>query len=94
MLPRSSFVLFITKYEHFILYNFINLIIFQDCIRDKDSGLYTKDLRLVDEDLSNVVILDNSPYAYRNFPGILKLLLVHCITISLIFYLLIRLYSL
>ena len=77
MLLCSSFVLFITKYEHFIFYNRINLNIFQDCSYDKDSGHYTKDLRLVDKDLSNVVILDNSPCAYKNFPGISKLLLVY-----------------
>ena len=34
-----------------------------------EDGTYTKDLKLVDKDLSNVVILDNSPAAYKYFQG-------------------------
>ena len=30
---------------------------------------YTKNLKLVDKNLSNIVILDNSPHAYENFKG-------------------------
>lgn len=32
-------------------------------------GCYTKDLSIVNEDLSSVFILDNSPGAYRYNPG-------------------------
>ena len=32
-------------------------------------GSYTKDLSIVNEDLSSVFILDNSPGAYRHNPG-------------------------
>ena len=41
--------------------------ILQDC--KYEDGIYTKDLTLVDKDLSNVVILDNSPAAYKHFTG-------------------------
>ena len=34
-----------------------------------DLGSYTKDLSIVNEDLSSVFILDNSPGAYRHNPG-------------------------
>ena len=34
-------------------------------------GRRTKDLTLVNEDLSNIVILDNTPHAYQKFEGIL-----------------------
>lgn len=34
-----------------------------------DGGSYTKDLSMVNEDLSSVFILDNSPGAYRYNPG-------------------------
>lgn len=34
-----------------------------------DSGSYIKDLSVVHDDLSSVVILDNSPGAYRSHPG-------------------------
>lgn len=39
----------------------------QDCIQE---GLqnYTKDLRAVNQDLANTLIIDNSPNAYRYFP--------------------------
>ena len=41
--------------------------ILQDC--KYEDGIYTKDLTLVNKDLSSVIILDNSPKAYKNFPG-------------------------
>ena len=56
--------------EMFFKDNHFNLMIIyciQDCINE--NGIYTKDLTLVDRDLSNVVILDNSPKAYKYFPG-------------------------
>jgi len=34
-----------------------------------EMGSYTKDLTSVSNDLSSVFILDNSPAAYRAFPG-------------------------
>lgn len=34
-----------------------------------DYGSYTKDLSAISNDLSSVFILDNSPGAYRAFPG-------------------------
>lgn len=34
-----------------------------------DYGSYTKDLSTIVDDLSSVFILDNSPGAYRAFPG-------------------------
>ena len=34
-----------------------------------DLGSYTKDLSAISEDLSSVFILDNSPGAYRSYPG-------------------------
>ena len=35
-----------------------------------DLGSYVKDLAVVHDDLSSIVILDNSPGAYRSHPGI------------------------
>jgi len=35
-----------------------------------DYGSYTKDLTAIVQDLSSVFILDNSPGAYRAYPGI------------------------
>jgi len=35
-----------------------------------DTGSFTKDLTFVNQDLSSVVILDNSPGAYKGFPGL------------------------
>lgn len=43
------------------------LLITQHCTLD--GGSYTKDLSMVNEDLSSVFILDNSPGAYRYNPG-------------------------
>lgn len=34
-----------------------------------DLGSYTKDLSTIVDDLSSVFILDNSPGAYRAYPG-------------------------
>jgi len=34
-----------------------------------DHGSYTKDLSAIDNNLSRVFILDNSPGAYRSYPG-------------------------
>lgn len=39
-----------------------------------DLGSYTKDLSAISVDLANVFILDNSPGAYRAYPGIKQLL--------------------
>ena len=38
-----------------------------------DYGSYTKDLSAICADLSSIFILDNSPGAYRAYPGILVL---------------------
>ena len=35
-----------------------------------DYGSYTKDLAAINPDLSSIFILDNSPGAYRSYPGI------------------------
>jgi CTD nuclear envelope phosphatase 1 len=37
-----------------------------------DFGSYTKDLSAICPDLSSVFILDNSPGAYRGYPGIVR----------------------
>ena len=34
-----------------------------------DYGSYTKDLSAINPDLSSIFILDNSPGAYRGYPG-------------------------
>jgi len=34
-----------------------------------DAGSFTKDLSFVHKDLSSIIILDNSPGAYKGFPG-------------------------
>ena len=41
--------------------------VFQHC--KVDSGSFTKDLSFVHKDLSSIIILDNSPGAYKGFPG-------------------------
>lgn len=43
------------------------LFLFQHCTLDL--GSYIKDLSVVHDDLSSIVILDNSPGAYRSHPG-------------------------
>ncbi len=43
-------------------------LLFQHCTMDY--GGYTKDLKAIHPDLSSILILDNSPGAYRRFPGI------------------------
>ena len=48
----------------------IESFFFQHC--NLDFGSYTKDLSAVSNDLSSVFILDNSPGAYRGYPGKLK----------------------
>lgn len=48
----------------------------QDCTID--CGGYTKDLTRVTRDLRSVLILDNSPGAYRRFPGTPSLPLLYC----------------
>lgn len=49
---------------------------FQHCTLDL--GSYIKDLSVVHDDLSSIVILDNSPGAYRSHPGkTQQLFLVH-----------------
>lgn len=45
----------------------------QHCLYD--SGSYSKDLSRVSTDLSSIFILDNSPGAYRSFPGELRVCL-------------------
>ena len=45
----------------------LNMILFQHC--KVDSGSFTKDLSFVHKDLSSIIILDNSPGAYKGFPG-------------------------
>jgi len=46
---------------------FICFLAVQHCTLDL--GSYIKDLSVVHHDLSSVVILDNSPGAYRSHPG-------------------------
>ena len=53
----------IMNYQYSIFFFFIT----QHCTLD--GGSYTKDLSMVNEDLSSVFILDNSPGAYRYNPG-------------------------
>jgi len=40
----------------------------QHCTFDRNLETFTKDLKLIDDDLSNIVILDNTPDAYKNLP--------------------------
>lgn len=44
-----------------------SMYFFQHCTLDL--GSYIKDLSVVHDDLSSIVILDNSPGAYRSHPG-------------------------
>ena len=55
----------------------------QHCHKD-GRWTYTKDLKLVDEDISNVVILDDTPHAYKNFQGIFYN--IHILYLVLRFY--------
>ena len=41
-----------------------------------DFGSYTKDLSAICADLSSVFILDNSPGAYRSYPGELVIMII------------------
>ena len=41
--------------------------LFQHC--NLEAGSYTKDLSAINRDLSSIFILDNSPVAYRAYPG-------------------------
>ena len=43
------------------------IFLFQHC--NLDFGSYTKDLSAITDDLSSIFILDNSPGAYRSYPG-------------------------
>lgn len=59
---------------HFIqvFYVFVSELMQFVCILQHctlDFGSYTKDLTIVNEDLSSVFILDNSPGAYQYNPG-------------------------
>lgn len=49
------------------LHLFLSLSVCQHCTLDL--GSYIKDLSVVHDDLSSIVILDNSPGAYRSHPG-------------------------
>ena len=45
----------------------------QHCVLDSSiHGQYTKDLSMILSDMSSVFIIDNSPSAYKNYPGIVK----------------------
>ena len=50
-----------------IVYQRIGDLWFQHC--NLDFGSYTKDLSAISDDLSSIFILDNSPGAYRSYPG-------------------------
>ena len=41
-----------------------------------DYGSYTKDLSAINPDLSSIFILDNSPGAYRGYPGLFDIIIV------------------
>ena len=41
-------------------------------------GSYTKDLSAINPDLSSIFILDNSPVAYRMFPGKNIIIMIIC----------------
>ena len=45
----------------------VHVLPFQHC--NLDYGSYTKDLSAITDDLSSIFILDNSPGAYRSYPG-------------------------
>ena len=45
----------------------VNYVILQHC--KVDTGSFTKDLAFVHKDLTSIIILDNSPGAYKGFPG-------------------------
>ena len=46
------------------------LLLLQHCNFSQDFGSYTKDLSAISSDLGSIFILDNSPGAYRSYPGI------------------------
>ena len=48
-------------------YIFLDVFNFQHC--NLEAGSYTKDLVAINRDLSSIFILDNSPVAYRQYPG-------------------------
>lgn len=47
------------------------LLFFQHC--QLMQGSYTKQLTEICKDLSSIFILDNSPVAYKNYPGIIEI---------------------
>lgn len=49
-------------FSYYLLY-----FLFQHC--NLEAGSYTKDLLAINRDLSSIFILDNSPVAYRAYPG-------------------------
>ena len=64
--------LFCTSYRVSYMYLYLKLIILCRYYRQHctlDFGSYTKDLSAICADLSSVFILDNSPGAYRAYPG-------------------------
>ena len=67
--PRDSVLPYILcKYFTFFVLELMQFVsILQHCTLD--FGSYTKDLTIVNEDLSSVFILDNSPGAYQYNPG-------------------------
>ena len=51
----------------YIFIIFLDVFNFQHC--NLEAGSYTKDLVAINRDLSSIFILDNSPVAYRQYPG-------------------------
>lgn len=54
-------------FSFFLFVTFVICFLYQHCTLDL--GSYIKDLSVVHDDLSSIVILDNSPGAYRSHPG-------------------------
>lgn len=49
-----------------------------------DYGSYTKDLSAISNDLSSIFILDNSPGAYRAYPGKCHMITMHLLPLILL----------
>lgn len=67
--PSTCFMLadFGNSSDFFFFFLFCVCVFCQHCTLDL--GSYIKDLSVVHDDLSSIVILDNSPGAYRSHPG-------------------------
>ena len=59
------------------------ILTFRQSCTQLPNGFYTKDLSVVDTDLSRVCLVDNSPVSYRANEGMVVLFLLEFVTYSL-----------